>query len=109
VSKLSLAEAVSLLKATRSASVNLTDWDGEQTLTGDIYFEGDQVIFTNLKKIARMRHIAPTPTVRSTRKFTIPQNAEVVTLAKVIAISFTTPEHGDVIITFVPESSFATV
>ena len=60
-------------------------------------------------QLARMRHIAPTPTVRSTRKFTIPQNAEVVTHAKAIAISFTTPEHGDVIITFVPESSFATV
>jgi len=109
VSKLSLAEAVSLLKATRSASVTLTDWDGEQTLVGDISIEGDLIVVTNLKKLARMRHIAPTPTVRSTRKFSIPQNAEVVTHAQAIAISFTTPEYGDVIITFVPEPSFATV
>jgi len=109
MSKLSLTKAISLLQTTCSASVTLTDWDGEQTLTGDIYFEGDQVIFTNLKKLARMRHIAPTPTVRSTRKFSIPQNAEVVTHAQAIAISFTTPEYGDVIITFVPEPSFATV
>lgn len=109
MSQPSLTEAINLLQATRSASVNLTDWDGEQTLVGDISIEGDLIVVTNLKKLARMRHIAPTPTVRSTRKFTIPQNAEVVTHAKAIAISFTTPEHGDVIITFVPESSFATV
>ena len=109
MSKLPLTEAVSLLKATHSASINLTDWDGEQTLVGDISIEGDVVVFTNLKKLARMRHIAPTPIVRNTRKFTIPKDAEVVTHAKAIAISFTTSEYGEVIITFVPESSFAIV
>lgn len=106
---MSLAEAINLLQATRSASVNLTDWDGEQTLVGDISIEENLIVFTNLKKLARMRHIAPTPIARSTRKFTIPQDAEVITYARVIAISFTTSEYGEVIITFVPESSFANV
>jgi len=95
------------LSQVAEASIALEEGQITQTQTGKVKVDGDKVIFTELKKVPKMRHLPHTPAARPTRTFTIGEGAQA---HSGVATTITFNDGDDLfIIAFVPKRTLATV